>query len=127
MSKVLEGLKYSKDHEWVRMDGDIAVVGITEYAEKELGDIVYVELPEEGAEFAAGDEIASIESVKAASAIINPVGGKVCAVNEELDGAAETVNDDAYEAWIYKLENVNKADLDSLMDKAGYEAYLATL
>lgn len=106
MSKVLENLKYSKDHEWVLIEGNEATVGITDHAQKELGEVVYVELPEVDDTFDAHEEISNIESVKAASPIFTPVGGKVSEVNEELDSSPEMINSDCYSAWIFKLTDI---------------------
>lgn len=125
MSRVLEGLKYSKDHEWVRISGDEATVGITDHAQDALGEIVFIELPEEGAVFSAGDEVADIESVKAASEIITPVGGRVSEVNGALEASPELLNEDCYENFIYRMKDIEiPADL---LDAKGYEDYLKTL
>lgn len=122
MSKIPENLKYSKDHEWVLIDGDTAVVGITDHAQDALGEVVYVELPEVGDTFDAGEEISNIESVKAASPIITPVGGEVSEVNEDLDGQPELVNKDCYSAYIYKMTNVSVPD--DLLNAAEYAKFL---
>jgi len=127
MSRIPTENRYTKDHEWVRISGDMAIVGITDYAQEALGEIVFVELPPVGEYFDAHEEIANIESVKAASAIYNPVAGTVLAVNEELDGSPELVNTDSYANYLYHLKDFRIADLDSLMDATGYEAYLKTL
>ncbi len=121
-----DNLKYTKEHEWIRLDGDIAYVGITDHAQEELGDITYVELPEVGKEVKAGDELAVIESVKAASDIYAPVSGTVDKVNEALDDTPETVNDSPYEnGWICTLSGVDAAEIDGLMSAADYEAFIA--
>lgn len=125
MSKVIEGLKYSKDHEWVRIEGSEAVVGITDHAQDALGEIVFVELPEVGSDYAAGDEIADIESVKAASEIISPVGGKVSGVNEELTDSPELINEDCYKNYIYKMDGIEVPS--DLLDAKAYSEYLQTL
>jgi glycine cleavage system H protein len=125
MSKVIEGLKYSKDHEWVKIEGTTATVGITDHAQDALGEIVFVELPEVGADFEAGDEIADIESVKAASEIITPVGGTVSEVNDALEDSPELINDDCYGHFIYRMNDVVVPD--DLLDAKGYEDYLSTL
>ncbi len=125
MSRVLEGLKYSKDHEWVRISGDEAVVGITDHAQDALGEIVFIELPEEGVVFSAGDEVADIESVKAASEIISPVGGRVSEVNEALEASPELLNEDCYENFIYRMKDIEVPT--DLLDAKGYEEYLKTL
>lgn len=123
MAKIPENLKYSKDHEWVLIDGDTAVVGITDHAQDALGEVVYVELPEVGDTFEADEEISNIESVKAASPIITPVGGEVSEVNESLDGEPEQINKDCYGAYIYKMTNITVPD--NLLSAAEYEKFLA--
>ena len=127
MSSVPEVLKYSKDHEWVRLDGDKAYVGITDHAQKELGEIVFIELPFVGDTFNKDEDIATVESVKAASAIINPLSGEVMAVNEDLDDSPELVNTDCYKHYLYVLGNFSKSDYDSLMDAGAYTEYLESL
>lgn len=122
MSKVPENLKYSKDHEWVLINGTEATVGITDHAQKELGEVVYVELPELDDSFEAHEEIANIESVKAASPIFTPVGGTVTEVNEELEDKPELVNSDCYSAWIFKLADINVPS--DLMNAEEYSKYL---
>ncbi len=118
-------LKYSNDHEWVKMEGDIALVGITDYAQSELGDLVFVNLPEVGDDAVAGEAFGDVESVKAVSDVLSPVNGRICEVNEELLDAPELLNSDPYGAWIIKVEDVD--GLDDLMDAAEYEAFIATL
>lgn len=116
-------LKYSKDHEWVSVDGDVATVGITHHAQDQLGDIVYVELPEVGDTVAAGDSICEVESVKAVSDIYAPVSGQIVEVNEALDGAEDVVNSDPHSAgWIFKIRLSDTAELDALMDAGAYES-----
>lgn len=127
MSKILEGLRYSKDHEWVRLEGDKAYVGITDHAQHELGEIVFVELPPVGEKYGKGEEISTVESVKAASAVLNPIEGVVEEANEELDGSPELVNTDCYAHHLYVLTSFSKEDYDGLMDHSQYEAYLASL
>jgi len=124
MSSIPAELRYSKDHEWVRIDGDLATVGITDYAQNSLGEIVYVELPPVGESFGADEEIANIESVKAASAIYNPVAGTVAAVNDALDGSPELVNEDCYSNHLYQLSDFDQAAVDALMDAAAYEVWV---
>ena len=124
MSKILEGLKYSESHEWVKVEGNVALVGVSDYAQKEMGDITYVDLPEDGDDVIAGEEFGALESVKAASDLISPVSGVVVAVNAALEDTPEAVNEDAYAAWIIKVEMSNPADLDALMDAAAYKAYI---
>ncbi|OAA31075.1 glycine cleavage system protein H [Kosmotoga arenicorallina S304] len=116
--------KYAKTHEWVHVEGNVATVGISNYAQEHLGDIVYVELPEVGKEVTKGDTICSVESVKAASDVYSPLSGKVVEVNEELDSAPETINSDAEKSgWIFKLELSDPAELDGLMDEEEYKKY----
>lgn len=115
--------KYSKSHEWAKPDGDEIVVGISDHAQQELGDITFVELPAVGQAVQAGDECGVIESVKAASDIYAPVGGEVVAVNDALDDAPELINEDAFEAgWVLKLKPSNPGDMDALMSAADYDA-----
>lgn len=121
MSKIVDGLLYSESHEWVKVDGNVALIGISDFAQAELGDITYVELPAEGDEFSAGDEFGALESVKASSELYTPVSGSVVAVNSALEDAPEQINEDPYAAWIIKLEMSDKAELDALMDAAAYE------
>ena len=121
-----EELKYSEDHEWVRVDGNIATIGITDFAQDQLGDVVYVDVPDVGASSAAGDAISEVESTKSVSDIIAPVSGKVVEANAALDDDPTTINSDPYGAgWIYKVEMSNPGDLDSLLDAAGYSAFTA--
>lgn len=124
MAKVLEELHYSKDHEWVRVEGDIAVVGITDYAQNSLGDVVYVELPKSGEEFAANESFGSVESVKAVSEVFSPVSGKVVEVNESLNDEPEKVNTDPYgEGWMIRFKMQNPGEVDSLLTAAEYEDF----
>jgi glycine cleavage system H protein len=120
---VAEGLKYSKDHEWVRVDSDTAYVGISDYAQHNLGEIVYVELPTAGASLNAGDVLGAVDSVKSASDIYTPVSGEVLTVNEALSDAPEKVNEDAYGSWIAVLKLSDTSELDALMDAAAYREY----
>ena len=122
--KVLKGLYYSNDHEWVKVEGDEASVGITDFAQEHLGDIVYVELPEIDDEFAKEDSFSVVESVKAASDVYLPVSGKVIAVNEALEDDPALLNTDAYENWIVKIALNDKAELDELMTSEEYEKFL---
>ena len=121
--KILEGLYYSKDHEWVKVEGSKAYIGITDYAQHALGEIVYVELPETEEEFEAGDVFSVVESVKAASDVYMPISGKVLETNGELDDSPQLVNEDPYESWIVMVEMINKSDLEELMDEAGYKEF----
>lgn len=121
-----QNLRYTKEHEWVRLDGQVAVVGITDYAQQKLGDIVFVEPPEAGKALKAGDTLGTIESVKAASEIYCPLSGTVAEVNEVLADSPGTVNKDPYgEGWIAKLSGVSQADFAKLMDAAAYEKVTA--
>ncbi len=122
MSKVVEGLRYSEDHEWVKVEGDIAVIGISDFAQKELGDITYADLPEVDDEVEAGEEFGALESVKASSELLSPVSGKVVEVNPELEDTPEKINEDAYEAWIVKVEMSDPSQVDTLLDAAAYKA-----
>lgn len=114
--------KYTKSHEWIKIDGDHAVVGITDHAQEELGDITFVELPEVDENVEQGEECAEIESVKAASEIFAPVSGTIAAVNEELEDTPETVNNSPFEkGWIFKLKEFDEKQLDELLDASAYE------
>ena len=123
MAKVLEGLYYSESHEYVRVEGEIGYIGITDYAQHALGTVVYVDMPEEDDEVEAGEEFGAVESVKAASDLISPVSGTVLEVNEALADQPELLNEDAYANWIIKVELSDKGDLDNLMDAAAYEEF----
>ncbi|HZT49533.1 MAG TPA: glycine cleavage system protein GcvH [Hyphomicrobiaceae bacterium] len=117
--------RFTKDHEWVRLDGGIATVGITNHAQTQLGDVVFVELPEIGRKAAQGDAVAVVESVKAASDVFTPVGGEVVEVNGDLTGQPALVNEDAEgKAWFFKIKVSDAAELDKLMDRAAYEAFV---
>ena len=122
MSKILEGLKYSESHEWAKVEGDVAVIGVSDFAQKEMGDITYVDMPEVDDEVAAGEEFGALESVKASSELISPVSGTVVEVNSELEDTPEKVNEDAYGAWIIKVKMSDPSELDALMDAAAYKA-----
>ncbi len=117
-----ENLKYSKEHEWVRMEGDVAVIGITDFAQSELGDIVFVQLPNVGDNVNKGDSVAVVESVKSSSDIYTPLSGEIVEVNENLEGSPELINQSPYEdGWIFKLKLSNPAELDELLDAQGYK------
>ncbi len=125
---IVEGLYYTKDHEWAKVEGDTATVGITDYAQEMLGEITFVELPSVGAQFASHDELAVVESTKAAGEVYCPVAGKVAEINEELESKPELINEQCYEGgWLCKLTLTDKAALSSLMDSAQYEQYLKKL
>ncbi|AVP36565.1 glycine cleavage system protein GcvH [Staphylococcus felis] len=115
-------LKYSKEHEWVKVDGNVALIGITDFAQSELGDIVFVELPEVDDEVSEGETFGSVESVKTVSELYSPVSGKIIEVNEDLEDEPEAVNESPYEkAWMVKVELSDESELDALMDAAAYE------
>jgi glycine cleavage system H protein len=121
-------IRFTEDHEWVRVDGEIATVGITDYAQEQLGDIVFVELPETGKSLSQGDDAAVVESVKAASDIFAPISGDVEEVNDALDGEPARVNEDAEgEGWFFKMTVSDPSELDNLMDEAAYEAFVKKL
>lgn len=120
MSKIAEGLRYAESHEWVSVDGDIATVGITDYAQHALGNIVYVDMPEVGDEVEQGEDFGAVESVKAASDLISPVSGEVVEINEALEDQPELINQDAFGTWIMKVRISDAAELDNLLDAAAY-------
>ena len=123
MAKVIEGLYYSESHEFVRVEGNVGFVGITDYAQSALGTVVYVDMPDVDDEVEAGEEFGAVESTKAASDLISPVSGKVIEVNEALEDQPELINEDAFENWIIKVELSDKSELDNLMDAAAYEEF----
>ena len=120
MAKLIEGLYYSESHEYVKVDGKFGYIGITDYAQHALGNIVYVDMPEVDDDVEAGDEFGAVESVKAASDLISPVSGTVIEVNEELEDAPELINQDAFGNWLIKVELSDKSELDNLMDAKAY-------
>ncbi len=122
MAKVIEGLRYSESHEWVKVEGNTAIIGISDYAQAELGDIAYVDMPDVDDEVTAGETFGAVESVKAASDLYCPVSGTVTEVNEELEDAPEKINEDAFEAWIIKVEMSDPSELDALLDASAYES-----
>lgn len=125
---VIEGLLYTKNHEWARIDADVATIGITDYAQQMLGELVFVELPAIGKEFAGHDELAIVESTKAANDIYSPVAGKVIEVNGELESQPELINQDCYNAgWICKLQITDTKSVENLMDSKRYEEYVGGL
>jgi len=124
MANVPEDLHYSKDHEWVRVDGDQAIIGITDYAQNSLGDVVYVELPKAEDQFAANEPFGSVESVKAVSEVFTPIAGTVVKINESLADEPETVNSDPYGVgWMIRLKMSNPGEVDSLLTAAEYEDF----
>ena len=123
MAKVIEGLYYSESHEYVRVEGDFCFIGITDYAQNALGNVVYVDMPDVDDEVEAGEEFGAVESVKAASDLYSPVSGTIVEVNEALDDQPELINQDAFENWIIKVELSDKSELDSLMNAADYAAF----
>ena len=123
MAKVIEGLYYSESHEYVRVEGNFGFIGITDYAQNALGNVVYVDMPDVDDEVEAGEEFGAVESVKAASDLFSPVSGTVVEVNEALEDQPEFINQDAFENWIIKVELSDKSELDNLMDAAAYEKF----
>jgi len=121
MAKIKEDLKYSKEHEWISIDGDIATVGITDFAQGELGDIVYVDMPSEGDEFSQDEVFGSIEAVKTVSDLFIPISGEIVEINESLEDAPESINSDAYSAWIVKVKMSNTSELEHLLDASAYK------
>lgn len=120
MSKILEGLLYSESHEWVKVDGNVAIIGVSDFAQEEMGDITYVDVPAEGDEVVKGEDFGALESVKASSELYSPVSGTVVGVNTELDDKPELINEDAYGAWIIKVEMSDTSELDSLLSASAY-------
>lgn len=123
MATVLEGLYYSESHEYVKVEGEYGYIGITDYAQHELGNVVYVDMPEVDDDVTAGEEFGAVESVKAASDLNSPVSGTVVEVNEELEDQPEKINEDAFTNWIIKIKLADKAELDNLMDAKAYEEF----
>lgn len=124
MSKILDGLYYSESHEYVKVEGNYGLVGITDYAQQQLGNVVYVDMPEVDEEVTAGEEFGAVESVKAASDLMSPVSGTVVEINEALEDEPGLVNKDAFGNWIIKVEMSDKAELENLMDAAAYKAMI---
>ena len=122
MAKLIEGLKYSESHEWVKVEGEIALIGITDYAQHALGNITYVDMPSEDVEVSAGEEFGAVESTKIASDLFSPVSGVVTEVNSALEDAPELINEDAYANWIIKVKMSDPSELETLLDPAAYEA-----
>ena len=125
MAKTVEGLYYSESHEWVKVEGNIAIVGITDFAQHAMGDLSYVDMPEVDDEVEAGEEFGAVESVKAASDLFSPVPGTVVEINEAHEDAPELLNEDAFANWIMKVEMSDPMELDALMDAAAYEEMCA--
>lgn len=123
--KIVEGLLYTKDHEWIRVEGNKAYIGITDYAQEAMGDIVYVELPELDEEFDQEDTLCAIESVKAANDVFLPISGRVVEINEALEEEPEAVNEDPYANWIACVEMADESELKELMNAGEYEAFVA--
>lgn len=124
MSKIIEGLRYSETHEWVKVEDGIATVGVTDFAQKEMGDITYVDMPEVDDEIGFEEEFGALESVKASSDLFSPAGGTVVEINEALEDAPELVNEDPYENWIIKIRMNNPEELEGLLDAEGYKAFI---
>ena len=125
MAKTVEGLYYSESHDWVKVEGNVAVIGITDFAQHAMGDLSYVDMPEVDDELEAGEEFGAVESVKAASDLFCPVSGTVVEINEALEDAPELLNEDAFANWIMKVEMSDPSQLEALMDAAAYEAMCA--
>ena len=123
MAKVIEGLYYCESHEYVRVEGNTGFIGITDYAQNALGNVVYVDMPDVDDEITAGEDFGAVESVKAASDLLSPVSGTVLEVNEALEDQPELINQDAFENWIIKVELSDTGELDQLMDAKAYEAF----
>ena len=124
MSKIIDGLYYSESHEYVKVEGDFGFIGITDYAQHELDNVVYVDMPEVDDEVTAGEDFGAVESVKAASDLMSPVSGTVVEVNEALEDEPGLINKDAFENWIIKVEMSDKSELDALMDAEAYKAMI---
>lgn len=124
MSKIIPGLLYSESHEWVKVDGGVAIIGVTDYAQSELGDITYVDMPQKGDEVTKEGELGALESVKTAADLINPVSGTVVATNNQVEDDPSLINSDPYTNWIVKVEMSDVKELDSLLSAAAYENIL---
>lgn len=126
MSNIPDNLRYSKDHEWIAVDGDVATIGITDHAQHSLGDVVYIDMPRAGDKFDTHEAFGSVESVKAVSELFTPVGGEIAEVNDGLNDTPEAVNNDPYVAgWMVKVKMANPGEADAMMSAAEYEEYLA--
>jgi len=127
MSNIPENLRYSKDHEWISVDGDVAAIGITDYAQSSLGDVVYIDMPRVGDKFAAHEAFGSVESVKAVSEVFIPIGGEVVEVNDGLNDTPEKVNGDPYgDAWFIKIKIDNPLEADAMLSAEEYDEYLTS-
>lgn len=124
MSKIIEGLYYAESHEYVKIDGEFGYIGITDYAQHELGNVVYVDMPEVDDEVTAGDDFGAVESVKAASDLISPVSGVVVEINDILNDSPELLNEDSYANWIIKVKLSDASETDNLMDASAYKAFI---
>ena len=120
MAKVIEGLLYSESHEWVKVEGNVALIGVSDHAQAEMGDITYIDLPSVDDEVVKGEEFGALESVKASSDLYSPVSGVVVEVNDSLEDAPESINEDAFGSWIIKVEMSDPSELEGLMDAAAY-------
>ena len=120
MPTVIEGLLYSESHEWVKVDGNVAIIGVSDFAQSEMGDITYVDMPDEGDSVEKGKEFGALESVKASSELYSPVSGTIVACNSEIEDAPEKINEDPYGAWIIKVEMSDSSELASLMSASAY-------
>lgn len=125
MAKVIDGLYYAESHEYVKVEGNVGYIGITDYAQEQLGNVVYVDMPDVDDEITAGEEFGAVESVKAASDLISPVSGKVIEINESLEDAPELINEDAFSNWIIKIELSDTSELDNLLDSNAYSKLCA--
>ena len=124
MSKIVEGLPYSESHEWVKVDGNVAIIGVSDFAQSEMGDITYVDMPSEGDEVTKGEDFGALESVKASSELYSPVSGTVVACNVDLEDAPELINQDPYVNWIIKVEMNDKGELGDLLNSAAYQKFI---
>ena len=123
MSKIIEGLKYTQEHEWISLEGNTATIGITDFAQSSLGDIVFVELPEEGEELESASSFGVVESIKSVSDLYSPIAGKVLEKNTIVEDTPETLNEDAFGSWLIKISIEDTSSLDGLMDSKAYEEY----
>ncbi|MCQ2170300.1 MAG: glycine cleavage system protein GcvH [Bacteroidales bacterium] len=124
MSKIVDELLYSESHEWVKVDGNVAIIGVSDFAQSEMGDITYVDMPSEGDEVTKGEDFGALESVKASSELYSPVSGTVVACNLDLENAPEQINQDPYMAWIIKVEMADKGELGSLLNAVAYKEFI---